>query len=920
MAIVRNLIVRAGADFSPAKKAMSGFQKDIDKLGKKATKSVGQISGGGKGIGAIASDFKNMGSVAAGTISRLRGAKGIGGVTSELASFVPAIGQSASSLRGLSGASSGAASALRGLGVGAGVAVAAIGVVVAGIAAASQTAAKFESTIMRLNMQLKGSSREFMDWARAQGLAKTDAAQLGATYSVLLSSFIGDTKKLKDETKALVSATRVVASATGRSIEDTLERMRSGLLGNTEAIEDLGIFVNVSMIESTNAFKKFANGKSWEQLNFKVQQQIRLAAILEQAYARYGNEVQKNVMTKQDALSGQLKDIQLNLSQAFLPIWDSILPALIRFAEALAQLTERLARFSYWVKGWDYDALTRGTDKNTEATKDQSKAYDDLSKSAAKAKNQLMAFDEINQLDNDGGGGKGGTGGTGPGAGGGSSSSGGGFKLPEMPDLPPLPKLQLQFELPNPPDAGAGAVAAAVTATINALVSEVKAKINSMWEQLSVSTQTELAGQQALWASMVAGIGTVTIPAFASSVTGQWAGMWSAINSIDMTGSLSSQMSWSNLWAFVLPTNALNALITTQTWSTMWNNISISTEAAKLRISNSITELWENIRATKQAGAEFVTTLWSSMLESMESSLTTASTAVKTQWHETLDYLQSQLNAYVPYLQWGFTLLGASVLSMLPNLMQIESAWSKAMSNMLSAIQEKTSPILQYIESIKSAWASLMATIGAPIQFPPIQFPEIKLPDLSGIKEKIVEAITPTPVPGALPGRDIPILGQALTGLDKAGDWVESSGLGGALRNWVVPGASGAGVGGAISGGGAKVGDKARQLWESLKSIGIEVPAFARGGIVSGPTLAMIGEAGTEAVVPLEDTSFVDSLASAVGTAVMTAMQTTGGSGSTAAGGDIVLSIDGVAFARITNAYNADESRRIGGSMITTMG
>ncbi|WP_025852839.1 hypothetical protein [Paenibacillus ehimensis] len=919
MAVVRNLIVRAGADFSPAKKAMSGFQKDVDKFGKKTTKSVNQI-GGGRGIGAIASDFKNMGSVAAGTISKLRGAKGIGGVTSELASFVPAIGKSTSSLRGLSGASSGAASALRGLGVGAGVAVVAVGVAVAGIAAASQTAAKFESTIMRLNRQLKGGSREFMDWARSQGLAKTEAAELGATYSVLLSSFIGDSKKLKDETKALVSATRVVASATGRSIEDTLERMRSGLLGNTEAIEDLGIFVNVSMIESTNAFKKFANGKSWEQLNFKVQQQIRLAAILEQAYARYGNEVQKNVMTKQDALSGQLKDIQLNLSQAFLPIWDTVLPALIRLAEAIAQLTERLARFVYWVKGWDYDALTRGTDKNTEATKDQSKAYDDLSKSAAKAKNQLMAFDEINQLDNDGGGGKGGgTGSTGPGTGGGSSSSGGGFKLPEMPDLPPLPKLQLQFELPNPPDAGAGAVAAAVTATINALVAETKAKINSMWEQLGISTQTALAGQQALWGSMVAGIGTVTIPAFTSSVTGQWAGMWSAINSIDMTGSLSSQMSWANLWAFVLPTNALNAMITTQTWSTMWNNMSVSTEAAKLRITTSITELWANIKATKQAGAEFVTTLWSSMLESMESSLTTASTAVKTQWHETLDYLQSQLNAYVPYLQWGFTLLGASVLSMLPNLAQAESAWAKAMSNMLASIQERTSPILQYIESIKSAWASLMATIGAPIQFPPIQFPEIKLPDLSGIKEKIVEAITPTPVPGALPGRDIPILGQALQGLDKAGDWVESSGLGGALRSWAVPGASGAGVGGAISGGAAKAGDKARQLWENLKSIGIELPAFARGGIVSGPTLAMIGEAGTEAVVPLEDTSFVDSMASAVGTAVMTALQTSGG-GSTAAGGDIVLSIDGVAFARIMNAYSTNESKRIGGSMITTMG
>ena len=33
---------------------------------------------------------------------------------------------------------------------------------------------------------------------------------------------------------------------------------------------------------------------------------------------------------------------------------------------------------------------------------------------------------------------------------------------------------------------------------------------------------------------------------------------------------------------------------------------------------------------------------------------------------------------------------------------------------------------------------------------------------------------------------------------------------------------------------------------------GIEVPAMAKGGIVTGPTLALIGEKGSEAVIPLD--------------------------------------------------------------------
>ena len=184
-------------------------------------------------------------------------------------------------------------------------------------------------------MQLKGNTREFVDWARSLGLARTSAVQMGATYSTLLSSFIRDNDELAASTKQLLQTTRVVASATGRSIDDVMERMRSGLLGNTEAIEDLGVFVNVSMIESTEAFRRFAGDKSWEQLSFQMQQQIRLAAILEQTYKRYGNSVQDNVMTKQELLMEQLKEVKLNLSQAFLPLWDVVLPALTELARAL---------------------------------------------------------------------------------------------------------------------------------------------------------------------------------------------------------------------------------------------------------------------------------------------------------------------------------------------------------------------------------------------------------------------------------------------------------------------------------------------------------------------------------------------------------------------------------------------------------
>lgn len=42
------------------------------------------------------------------------------------------------------------------------------------------------------------------------------------------------------------------------------------------------------------------------------------------------------------------------------------------------------------------------------------------------------------------------------------------------------------------------------------------------------------------------------------------------------------------------------------------------------------------------------------------------------------------------------------------------------------------------------------------------------------------------------------------------------------------------------------------------------IPKLARGGIIDQPTLAMVGEQGKEAVVPLENTAFADSIANAI--------------------------------------------------------
>ncbi|QNK86425.1 hypothetical protein H7992_14275 [Sporosarcina sp. resist] len=99
------------------------------------------------------------------------------------------------------------------------------------------------------------------------------------------------------------------------------------------------------------------------------------------------------------------------------------------------------------------------------------------------------------------------------------------------------------------------------------------------------------------------------------------------------------------------------------------------------------------------------------------------------------------------------------------------------------------------------------------------------------------------------------------------------------------------------------------------------IPKLARGGIVDGATNFgnfIAGEAGKEMVVPLENTPFVDKLASALGSAVMAAMQM-GGAGQQSRGndgGDVVIQIEGSTIARVLRPFQDGENQRIGSSII----
>ncbi|MDC4242649.1 hypothetical protein NE398_21245, partial [Clostridium tertium] len=213
----------------------------------------------------------------------------------------------------------------------------------------TRQAMKVEAAIQQITRTMGESTNQFLKWAKNNALAfnmsQSDAMNYGAVFSNLVSTFSSGTKETLQYTTDLLKASSIIASGTGRTMEDVMERIRSGLLGNTEAIEDLGVNVNVAMLKSTEAFNKFANGKSWDQLSFQTQQQIRLMAILEQTQNKFGGEVFNNTNSSLQQLVAVLKDVALNIGNAFLPILNVVLPILTGFALKLREVTAYIATF-----------------------------------------------------------------------------------------------------------------------------------------------------------------------------------------------------------------------------------------------------------------------------------------------------------------------------------------------------------------------------------------------------------------------------------------------------------------------------------------------------------------------------------------------------------------------------------------------
>ena len=798
MTVVRNLMVRAGADFSGLQRGMQAAQKSVQSFQESVSKSMSRVE----------------------------------------------------------------------------TAIAVIGSVMV-LRTAVNEAVKVEGAVASLNKILGESAKEFYDWAKASafayGMSTSQALDYGRTFATMTKMFASDSQQQLQYTTDLITQSAVIASLSGRTMQDVMERVASGLRGETDAIEDLQIQLSVAMIESTDAFRTFAGDKSWAQLSAQTQAQIRYFALLEQATAIYGNELTDGIGLKINQFKASLSNLNLALGQVFTPILNVILPALTAFIQKLAMAISFIAEFSTALFG--SQKSVKSQKKNIDKVSDSIQDVKNNTTDAANAQKGFLAgFDEINSVST-------------------ADASGGGAGDPGAEQK----KQDTGIDTTGLID---GAIQ--VSDQARAMAESVKSFFQTLG---SVITQNKTIIIAAL-AGISAGIVAYTLVSNGASagtkiLNGAMIALRATLTGLQAT-----------LAFLVAPATLIAAAIAAITAAAVYfyqTNESFRgvVDGIFIQIGNAMIWLYEN--ALKPLGS-FISDVFVVAWKGLQ---------------QTIQFLWQ--NVFVPF-GFFFTLLGRALSPFAKTLTDVlgfafekvsavaQILWKNILVPLFNAMSSLFKPAVEALSAVFSFLWKIIKPIATWIADVFI----VTFEDLGITVSNIVNGITKV-FKGIL---------NFITGVF-TGDWTKAfeglkdivAGIFDTLvsvvrspLNFLIDGLN------LLIRGLNKI-EFDIPSWVPVfggKSFGIklpEIPKLADGGIVSQPTIAQVGEAGKEMIVPLENTSFVDKLAGALGTAVMSAMQVSN-MNNTNNDKQVVIKIDGNTIARAINPYLTKESGRVGNSLI----
>lgn len=644
------------------------------------------------------------------------------------------------------------------------------------------------------------------DWseetANALGLnAVAMRKNTGVIYNMTSSMGVAEDNALK-MSKGISLLSEDMASFYNLDSSEAFNKLRAGLTGETEPLKALGILVDENTVKQV----AYSEGIAQNGAELTQQQKVlaRYVAILKQTGNAQGDLARTidSPANQLRLLKNQVSQLGLAFSNFLMPIISAVLPYITAFAKVVTLALNSLAKFM----GLKSTNASNETDKISSNVGGIGTGLDNANKKAKKLKNNLASFDEMNVLQdnsNDS---------NSSGSSGGAGAGGLDFDLSEY---------DAHLDWVN-------SKTDAIVENIKNAFRSVGDVISSIWNSAPVQAYANLIGTQFNFIKDLAiQLGT---------------DLW---NNMTLT--------WSNIEGNV---STIFSNISTL-FTNMWTDMALGIETWGQPIINGISGLFNSIwKDAIDPALQYITKVWADF----------SGILVKL-WDEHGKPLVDNIGEFCTKVIGEFQSIWDNVLEPIitPFLEMLSWLWDNHLSKMVEKLgdfigklingaleiyNKFIQPISNWIrEQLAPVWSFLGNLI-------------------SGVLGSVLAVVSDVfgAIIGILGGIIDFIVGIFTGNWKKAWNGVKDifkniiDGLVGIFKfpiNLIIDGIN------AFIGGLNKV--KVPDWVPAVGGKGInipKIPKLARGGIIDSPTIAMVGEAGKEAVMPLENnTNWIDKLA-----------------------------------------------------------
>lgn len=666
------------------------------------------------------------------------------------------------------------------------------------------------------------------------GLSELAAKRYSSTMGAMLKSMGLSQDAVLGMSQSITGLAGDMASFYNLNADDAFNKIRSGISGETEPLKQLGINMSVANMEafalSQGITKSYKSMTQSEQALLRYNYLLSTTADAQGDFARTSDSWANQTRI----LSEQWKSFSATLGSIFIPILTPVVRMLNSLISKLQIAAAYLKAFVEAVTGVKAESNSAASGM-TGIADSATEAGDATVEAAKKASKALAGFDKLNVLSSSGD----------EGSGGGSGGSGGSvpeFELPSMADM--------KMTIPEPDVSG---------------VEKVMGKVRGMFSSLKEFVTTAFAPTISSWGGAFSSLQQPIGEAFASistSITSLWgetlvpfAEYWLGDYIPTMVNSISETLApiFSDVLTFSVQQFADTFSFACEQVSTWVNDIiipilelwkkvfsdmcsSIKEEWDKSggallegigKFFDSIKEIWMNLYNV------VLKPVWDMILEGLKEIW---DAHLKPLWDNLVrfvsDFAQWILwlwnDVLAPLINWVIKTFGPMFTNAFGAMWEAVKKAIGNISDSLSGVLEALRGVMKFIKGVftgdwKTAWEGIKQVF-------------------KGVWDALVN-IVKAPINliigfiNAMVGGIVDAVNTAIGALNKLSfdvpDWVPV--IGG--ETW-----------------GFDIGKLSKP----------KIPYLADGGIITQPTLAMVGEAGKEAVVPLENTSFADAIAQAI--------------------------------------------------------